>query len=92
MDELLEMLLERIMNATVGVERITSVKELQQAVWDDKMLVRIFAFANNDKNGWNTHQILNIADKAYQQVLERTLVPVVVAPPVEVACNPNDPF
>ena len=68
MEEILKLLLQEILSKDDRVEKIETVKELCDAAWDRERLIRIFAANNDDRDGFSTEEILEIANEAYQEV------------------------
>jgi len=68
MHEILKMLFESIFNKSSGVEKIKTIEDLCNAVWDSSKIARIFAAMNDSRGDFSTADILEIADEAYQEV------------------------
>lgn len=71
MDEILKMLFESMFNQNSPVERIETVKDLCNAVWDSSKVACVFAAINGGgeyRDHYRTAMILKIADEAYQEV------------------------
>ncbi len=69
MEKILKMLFEPMFYENSSVEKIETVTDLCNAVWDSIKVARIFA-AMNDMNDeyYDTAKILAIANEAYQEV------------------------
>ncbi len=68
MREILKMLFESIFNKGSNVEKIKTIEDLCNAVWDSSKVARVFAAMHDSGDDLGTVDILKIADEAYQEV------------------------
>lgn len=70
MNELLKLFLKRLMISREGLTSIATVQDLCDAVAYTDDLVKMLFGMNDDRDGFDTAEILVIANQAYQEVLE----------------------
>ena len=68
MEELMKILLKDIMLKGNEIEKIKTLEDLCKVTWNKDKLVMIFAANNGDRDGFDTDEIIAIANKAYQEV------------------------
>lgn len=69
MNELLKLFLKRLMISREGLTSIVTVQDLCDAVAYTDDLVKMLFGMNDDKDGFDTAEILLAANEAYQEVL-----------------------
>lgn len=70
MNELLKLFLKKLMISRDGLTSIATVQDLCDAVAYTDDLVKMLFGMNDDRDGFDTTEILVIANQAYQEVLE----------------------
>lgn len=68
MEEILKMLFGEILIKREEIKKIGTVEDLCKVTWNKDKLVSIFAANNGDRGGFDTDEIIAIANKAYQEV------------------------
>lgn len=68
MEEILKMLFGEILIKREEIKKIGTVEDLCKVIWNKDKLVSIFAAINGDRDGFDTDEIIDIANKAYQEV------------------------
>ena len=69
MNELLKLFLKKLMISREGLTSIATVQDLCDAVAYTDDLVKMLFGMNDDRDGFDTAEILLIANEAYQEVL-----------------------
>lgn len=69
MNELLKLFLKRLMISREGLTDIATVQDLCDAVAYTDDLVKMLCAMNDDRDGFDTAEIIVIANQAYQEVL-----------------------